>query len=225
MSELSDYKRTVFDPLEASLRKTIATQAERIKELEIERDEAIKDRNAHAEHVLRVAAEAKDGLAALEEIDACWDAYGTAVNRMNLTLSEQIASTLRELDDALRDYGNAESECKAAEARVGELEAALATPPAAPSMPAGDVSSLIAARCSALPGKLIDCPVCGAVDKERDRQEADVAALVKAAFEAAQTMPTLDAEDRCAKEDLYSALKPFAPFADRVAREEDKADA
>lgn len=36
----------------------------------------------------------------------------------------------------------------------------------------GDVSSLIAARCSALPGKLIDCPVCGAVDAERKRLAA-----------------------------------------------------
>lgn len=32
-----------------------------------------------------------------------------------------------------------------------------------------DYSSLIAARCSALPDKLIDCPVCLAVDNERDR--------------------------------------------------------
>lgn len=31
----------------------------------------------------------------------------------------------------------------------------------------GDISSLIGARCVALPGKLIDCPVCGAVDNER----------------------------------------------------------
>lgn len=35
-----------------------------------------------------------------------------------------------------------------------------------------DYSSLIAARCVALPGKLIDCPVCLAVDNERDRQAA-----------------------------------------------------
>jgi hypothetical protein len=35
-----------------------------------------------------------------------------------------------------------------------------------------DYSSLIAARCVALPGKLIDCPVCLAVDNERARQAA-----------------------------------------------------
>lgn len=59
-----------------------------------------------------------------------------------------------------------------------ERDAALSGQPAAPSLPADDVSSLIAARCSALPGKLINCPVCGAVDKERDRQEADVDLLM-----------------------------------------------
>ena len=37
----------------------------------------------------------------------------------------------------------------------------------------GDVSSLIAARCIAADGPLIDCPVCGAVDKERDRLAAE----------------------------------------------------
>lgn len=48
----------------------------------------------------------------------------------------------------------------------------------------GDVSSLIAARCVALPGKLIDCPVCGAVDRERERL-ASVAVPVSEEMEAA----------------------------------------
>lgn len=37
----------------------------------------------------------------------------------------------------------------------------------------GDVSSLIVARCIAADGPLIDCPVCGAVDKERARLAAE----------------------------------------------------
>jgi hypothetical protein len=65
------------------------------------RDEAIRDRNAHAEHVRRMAAECEDGLAALELIDRCWEAYGDPNNRGHLSLDEQIAATLRELDDAL----------------------------------------------------------------------------------------------------------------------------
>lgn len=87
------------------------------------RAEASEQREAGLKEALN---RARDGLAALEEIEACWDAYGTAGNRNNLSLSEQIASTLRELEDALHDYGNAESECKIAEARNEELEAALA---------------------------------------------------------------------------------------------------
>lgn len=70
-----------------------------------ERDEAIRDRNAHAEHVRQVAAEARDGFAALEEIDQCWDAVGVPNNRAHLSLAEQITAlnnateaTLQELN-------------------------------------------------------------------------------------------------------------------------------
>lgn len=104
----------------------VQTLLAELSRLEGENAEAIKDRKAADEHVLRVAAEARDGLAALEEIDACWDAYGTAGNRKNLSLSEQVASTLRELEDALHDYGNADSEAKSAEADNEDLNAALA---------------------------------------------------------------------------------------------------
>lgn len=99
---------------------------ERATKVEAERDEAIKDRDAHAAHVLRLAAEAKAGFAALEEIDACWEAYGTASNRKHLTLSEQIASTLRELEDMSENYGNAEGELKMAEAERDSLTQLLA---------------------------------------------------------------------------------------------------
>ena len=102
----------------------VADATERATKAEAERDEAIKDRDAQAAHVLKVAAEARDGFAALEEIDACWDAYGTASNRMNLTLSEQIASTLRELEDMSENYGNAEGELKMAQAEIEELRTA-----------------------------------------------------------------------------------------------------
>jgi len=37
-----------------------------------------------------------------------------------------------------------------------------------------DISSLVAARCVALPGRLVDCPVCGAVDNTR-RSLAEIA--------------------------------------------------
>jgi len=104
-------------------RKALAASEARRRELERERDEAIKDRDAQAQHVLKVAAEAQDGFAALEEIDACWDQYGHKNNRAHLTLSEQIASTLRELEDMSENYGNAEGELKLAEERIAEFEA------------------------------------------------------------------------------------------------------
>jgi len=59
-----------------------------------------------------------------------------------------------------------------------------------------DYSSLIAARCLALPGKLVDCPVCGAVDNERARQAREDAqpvkidpAVVEAAIGGSYDMP------------------------------------
>jgi hypothetical protein len=80
-------------------------------------DEAIKDRNAHADHVLRMARECEDGLTALEVIDACWEAFGVPSNRQHLSLSEQVTSTLNELEaahdevralrGALRPFGEA----------------------------------------------------------------------------------------------------------------------
>lgn len=74
-------------------------QAE-LEEVKGERDEALKDRNAHAEHVLRVAREAEDGFAALEEAERCWDASSYPSNRSALTLSEQVSSIIRERDAA-----------------------------------------------------------------------------------------------------------------------------
>lgn len=103
------------------LRALLASHAaltERVRVLEGERDEAIRDRNAHAEHVLRVAKEAEDGMAALEEIDRTWEAIGIPNNRKIVTLPEQIASIQRERDEA-------EARAEALERRAGELEGAL----------------------------------------------------------------------------------------------------
>lgn len=72
-----------------------------------------------------------------------------------------------------------------------------------------DYSSLIAARCVALPGKLTNCPVCLAVDNERDRQAAPSADKLRTAVEALRT-PGDDAECAAynsALDDLYEALK------------------
>lgn len=96
----------------------LALVTARQRKLETERDEAIRDRNAHAEHVRRMAQECNDGLAALTEIDECWEACGLPGNRGKLSLSEQIASLSRE---GSADYERAE----AAETRVRELEEAL----------------------------------------------------------------------------------------------------
>lgn len=63
--------------------------------------------------------------------------------------------------------------------------------PVAPAEPvAEDVSSLIAARCVALPGPLIDCPVCGAVDKERARLEAGGVPLPHCSEDATSAQPS-----------------------------------
>lgn len=88
---------------------------------ERERDEARSDRNGHADHVLRMASECADGLAALEHIDECWEACGQPGNRSKLSLSEQISSIARELDSASDQIEVLEAEL--AESRLGSLMA------------------------------------------------------------------------------------------------------
>lgn len=94
----------------------------RIEEVEGERDEAKADRNAHADHVLRVAREADDGMAALDDMDAAWEATGEIGNRKHLTLAEQIGSIVRERDAADARALSAE----AAQARAEFLLAVMA---------------------------------------------------------------------------------------------------
>lgn len=70
---------------------------------------------------------------------------------------------------------------------AAEMAAALVIEQALRAQPQAreDYSSLIAARCGALPGKLIDCPVCLAVDNERDRlarEEAQPVGFANAEF-------------------------------------------
>lgn len=79
-----------------SLSRSLAREVEEVKG---ERDEAIRDRNAHADHVLRIAKEAEDGFAALEMIDRCWEACGVPGNRKHLSLDEQVAAIVRDLHD------------------------------------------------------------------------------------------------------------------------------
>lgn len=71
----------------------------RLTQAEGERDEAIKDRNAHAEHVRHMARECEDGLAALEMIDRCWEACGYPTNRRLVTLEEQILSMVHQINE------------------------------------------------------------------------------------------------------------------------------
>jgi hypothetical protein len=89
-----------------------------VERLTDERDEAIRDRNAHAEHVRRVAAEASDGFVALEEMDRCWEAYGTPNNRAHLSLSEQITATHTEMCDLDCRATNAEREVERLQTEV-----------------------------------------------------------------------------------------------------------
>jgi hypothetical protein len=70
-----------------------------VERLKTERDEAIRDRDAHAEHVRRVAREAEDGFAALEMIDRCWDACGYPTNRRHVTLEEQVLAMAHQIHD------------------------------------------------------------------------------------------------------------------------------
>jgi hypothetical protein len=86
----------------------------KVEGVERERDEALQDRNAHAEHVRRITKEAEDGFAALELIDRCWEACGYPINRGLVTLDEQIAAMARQIE-----------ECAAAESRALALEAQL----------------------------------------------------------------------------------------------------
>lgn len=96
---------------------------EYIERVRGERDEAISDRNAHAEHVRRVAAEAEDGFAALEEADRCWEAYGVPNNRAHLTLSEQIAATHTEMCDLEARLQSSEATCERLRKALEEIAA------------------------------------------------------------------------------------------------------
>lgn len=105
-------------------------------------------------------------------------------------------------------------------ARIGDPEEA-APPwnrraPVAPAEPvAEDVSSLIAARCVALPGPLIDCPVCGAVDKERARLEAGGAPLPHCSEDATSAQPstvTAEKTHRLGYDDHFNLTVPALDY-------------
>lgn len=65
-----------------------------------------------------------------------------------------------------------------------------------------DYSSLIAARCAALPGKLTDCPVCGAVDNERARQAREDALPVEWPDKDTVRASTVRSRSKLGKDDL-----------------------
>lgn len=93
-------------------RSARATEAER------QRDEARAGERNMAEHVGRIAAEANDAFEAAESLDEFWEACGYPGNRGTLTPAEQVASIIRERDEA-------EARALTAEARLTEAEEAL----------------------------------------------------------------------------------------------------
>lgn len=124
-----------FTSLRALLARAEALEAEN-ERLRGERDEAVRDRNAHAEHVRRMAAECEDGLAALETIAAFWEACGVPSNKAHLTVEEQVGALIAELNGAHEAYATEHARAEAlefafailagcAESRIEVLEACL----------------------------------------------------------------------------------------------------
>ncbi len=98
-----------------------------LRSLQAERDEALASARSSDEHVQRIAREAEAGMAALSDIDAFWDAYGTAGNRGHLSIAEQAASTLNELEAAESKLSLLEARLRASE-KVCEAARRIAQP-------------------------------------------------------------------------------------------------
>ncbi len=112
----------------------IASRDAEINRLQGELSEARAGERNMSEHVRRVAAEANDGLEALQTLDEFWDAVGYPNNRRLLTPAEQVASIYRERDAA-------EAERDRYLAALGEAERAL-------EECANDLEAEISARAS-----------------------------------------------------------------------------
>ena len=95
---------------------TIARLTAELAEARVERDEWKSQADA-------VAGEAQKCFAAQNEIDEAWDAFGTRGNPKTLSLSEQVSSIQRELDEALARAEKAERERDAALAGAVEVRA------------------------------------------------------------------------------------------------------
>lgn len=91
---------------------------ERVERAERERDEARAGERNMAEHARRVADDANEAFAAAEALDEFWEACGYPGNRGRLAPAEQVASIIRERDEA-------EKIAQAAETKLATLTEAL----------------------------------------------------------------------------------------------------